>query len=94
MLEYIEALRLRSLHTTMRKLELSLKSTHSTISKFFKRADAHNLVQPVSEGTINEAICSILYTERANDLLGLRAQPNYKSIHKDLAKSDTNLLKV
>ena len=91
MLDYIEALRLRSLHTTMRKMELSLKSHHSTISEFFKRADACNLTWPVPDGTTNESICSMLYPERANDLLGLRAQPDYESIHKDLAKRGTNL---
>lgn len=91
MLDYIEALRLRSLHTTMRKMELSLKSHHSTISEFFKRADARNLTWPVPDGTTNEYICSMLYPERANDLLGLRAQPDYESIHKDLAKRGTNL---
>ena len=31
MLDYIEALRLRSLHTTMRKMELSLKSVNGKI---------------------------------------------------------------
>lgn len=31
MLDYIEALRLRSLHTTMRKMELSLKSHHLSV---------------------------------------------------------------
>ena len=91
MLDYIEALRLRSLHTTMRKMELSLKSHHSTIGEFFKRADANNLTWPVPVGATNESICSMLYPERANDLLGLRAQPDYESIHKDLAKRGTNL---
>ena len=91
MLDYIEALRLRSMHTTMRKMELSLKSHNSTISEFFKRADARNLTWPVPEGTTNESICSMLYPERANDLLGLRAQPDYESIHKDLANRGTTL---
>lgn len=91
MLDYIEALRLRSLHTTMRKMELNLKSHHSTISEFFKRAGARNLTWPVPDVTTNESICSMLYPERANDLLGLRAQPDYELIHKDLAKRGTNL---
>ena len=91
MLDYIETLRLMSLHTTMRKMELSLKSHHSTISEFFKRADACNLTWPVPDGTTNESICTMLYPERANDLLGLRAEQDYETIHKDLAKRGTNL---
>lgn len=43
MLNYLEALRLRALHTSMRKIELSLQSSHHTIKEFFERADANGL---------------------------------------------------
>lgn len=33
----------------------------------------------------------MLSSEKANDLLGFRAQLGYESIHKDLAKRGTNL---
>lgn len=90
MLNYIETLRLRRLHTTMRKMELILKSHHSIISEFFKRADAHNLTWPAPDGTSNESICSMLYPERAIDLLGLKAQQDYESIH-NLSQRGTHL---
>lgn len=41
MLNYFETLRLRALHTSMRKIELSLKSSHYTISEFSELADSY-----------------------------------------------------
>lgn len=91
MLNYLEALRLRTLHTFMRKIELSLQSSHHTIKEFFERADANGLSWPVADGTTNASIRALLFPERSVTAPELRAQPDFEKLHSDLAKKGTDL---
>lgn len=91
MLNYLEALRLRALHTSMRKIELSLKSSHHTISEFFERADSYGLSWPLPEETTNASIRALLFPERSVSVPELRAQPDFEKLHSDLGKKGTNL---
>ena len=91
MLNYLEALRLRALHTSMRKIELSLQSSHHTIKEFFERADANGLSWPVADGTTNASIRALLFPERSLTVPELRAQPDFEKLHSELAKKGTNL---
>lgn len=91
MLNYLKALRLRALHTSIRKIELSLQSSHRTIKEFFERTDANGLTWPVADETTNASIRVLLFPERGVTAPELRAQPDFEKLHSDLARKGTNL---
>ena len=88
MVNYREILRLSSLNYSQRQISASTSSSRDTISDVLKLASKHGLNWPLPEELTNQAIQDLLYPERKERL---RRIPDYKHIHKELARPGVTL---
>lgn len=90
MVDYREILRLNSLKYSQHQIAMSVHSSRNTVREVLKRAEAAGVLRPLDEDVTNGDLESLLYPERREENL-LRVEPDYSSIHKELAKSGVNL---
>lgn len=90
MVNYREILRLTRLGYTQRQIAASVHSSRSTISEVQELAKKADLSFPLDESVTNEILLMTFHPERLS-AISPRMEPDYSSIHKELAKPGVNL---
>lgn len=90
MVNYREILRLNSLKYTQRQIAASVHSSRNTISDVIKLASDNGVSWPLEDTYTNEILYSLLYPNRL-EATNPRKEPDYKYIHKELARPGVNL---
>lgn len=90
MVNYREILRLQSLQYTQRQIAASIHSSRNTVHEVIERATKAGVTWPLEDDCTNETLFSVLYPEKTI-VMNQRQEPDYRYIHKELAKSGVNL---
>jgi len=90
MVNYREILRLNSLGYTQRQIAASAHSSRNTIREVLDAASKAGIEWPLDEAVTNEVLLAIFYPGRLTSD-NPRKEPDYSTIHKELAKPGVNL---
>lgn len=90
MVNYREILRLNSLNYSQHQIAASVHSSRNTIREVLQRAASSGLTWPLDDSATNETIMALLYPDRP-DAVNPRKEPDYRYIHRELAKPGVNL---
>ncbi len=90
MVKIREVLRLQSLGIGIRAIARSCSCSRNTVREVLKRAQINNLAWPIPEETDDAALMMMVYPI-ASTPIARKAEPDYKTIHKELTKPNVNL---
>ncbi len=90
MVNYREILRLNSLGYSQRKIEASIRSSRHTINDVLLTAQKLQLTVADCENMSDEALLAVFHPEKFAEK-GDRKEPDYKYIHRELAKECVTL---
>lgn len=90
MVNYREILRLKDLGYNNTEIAASTSSSRSTVRETLKRANGLGLQWPLDDQCSNETLFGLLYPERVAKE-NIYKMPDYKWVHRELAKKGVNL---
>ncbi len=90
MVDYRSILRLHSQGNSQREIEREINSSRHTISEVLLRAKAANIAWPLDDDVTNEEIQNVLFPGK-HTLTSPYAEPDYTSVHSELAKKGVTL---
>ncbi len=83
--DYREMLRLEALGYSRARIAASVRSSHHTVKVVLDTAASKGVVWPLGEGIGNEELGQLLFPDKSHSIGGY-AEPDYATIHKELAK--------
>jgi transposase len=87
-----EALRLKwACGLSKRAIGRSCQISHSTVSKYLKRAEAAGLKWPLPEGLDEGSLYRLLFPEKGTDQQVMRVLPDWEKVHQELKKRSVTL---